>query len=227
VTDEHYCRPADGANHYLWKDIFILLRQLQIHDKEKTIYEKLRAQFMLHLRSLGLAPIELPKGFIPVNSNNTPEEKEQQYAFGEAWSLTRNWLEEKGFRTNLSSRTGLYIWPTPFSEISDHKGLHHILISPYEKIKTRHIVDFDPPVLDFTVSLEAESKNKIFSQMREVDRLDYLDLPLLIGDLKKIKHGPRILFATPLTPLLESDDLPKVLLSVTKEIYNQFLIPMF
>ena len=227
LKDDNYCHPSVNERHFFWKDVYNTLSKLQDLDGETQVTRTLRKQFMEYLRDLGLAPITLPKGFVPYKRHNTPAEKEQQSAFGEAWAPTRNWLEDKGYRTNPSSRSGLYIYTTPYSEIPNHKGMHHILLDPTEELKMPGMVDIELPVIeyDFTLDPGYESlANKIIAGFGS--HLKYLNLTLAAGRRKTVRGLPRFALAVSLKPLFETGDLSRALFEVTKEIYMG-LLPAF
>jgi len=226
LDDEHYCHPV-GAAHFFWQDAYQTLAQLPDEQQELSVEGKLRQQFMAYLRSLHLAPITLPKGCPPLSGDYSPEDKEQQRAFGEAWWHARDWLEqEKGYRTSKNSRIAFDVWTTPFSEIPNHSGIHHLTIEPSEGEHLPPEAMFQPPVLEFNISLDngfGEVEKRILANRRS--NLVFLSLPLAVRRQKQSTGRIRIGYAVPLNPLFEYADIREALYKVLEEIYTQILLP--
>jgi len=226
LIDEHYCHP-ESTGHFLWQDVYQMLAQLPDEQQELSMEGKLRQQFMAYLRSLHMAPIKIPKGCPPLSGDYSPEEKEQQRAFGEAWWHARDWLEqEKGYRTSKNSRIAFDVWTTPFSEIPNHSGIHHLTIEPSEGEHLPPEATFQPPVLEFNISLDSgfdEVEKRILANRRS--NLAFLALPLAVRRQKQSTGRIRISYAVPLNPLFEYADIREALYKVLEELYTQILLP--
>ena len=225
INSRYYCHPK-GATHFFWQDIYHLLTKNLDDVNEAPVISKLRIQFLEYLHFLHLSPIVLPNGCPPLSGDFSPEEKAQQRAFGEAWWSIRDWFEQKGYRTNPSSRIALYVWPTPFSEILNSRGIHHFLIEPNEGKDIPRNAKFLPPILKFNITLE-ERANEFGKRLLDFPdlHLDFLNLPLSVQRQKQLSGQIRVSFMVPLNPLFEYINIREALKKVVEEIYIRIILP--
>jgi hypothetical protein len=228
IQDPYYLKPA-GAPHFRWQDFYNLLENLTgPASKGAPTLIELRKQFMEFLRSLGLSAVPLPEGFIPLSRENTLAEKELQRAFGEQWHITRSWLVEKGFTCHAGSRIQLYIWPQASSEIPESSPLDHIIAEPGEGDDLPYNSLVDRPVLEVNIVLN-QGNERLAEELcgRDKARISSLDLPMVVWQSRMPKKRICVRYALPLEPILRSDSPPASLSEIVKEIYTEYILPVF